>query len=293
MILNFLVVLVCRAYYSTLAFCRRRAKMEEAIEDIREILIRHINHRFTVASVESLFAYQVALFLILEPNPKRLLRHNYLLVEYESSTDFAQRFQKFEGRESPRSRSSLKSALAKLEEAAVLMSASTKSTQEEVDILGLKKKQYLQLYIDLKSLRDEYPDDVIQYNVARHYFFDEKYLPLIVELNGLVSDGKTSLLAYQMGLYFIFQLTKEHFEEGDAEFILKSYGDFSRYFSTFVDVINVPQSTVSDNLDNLHDTGFIHAMFVNPREEFELLEYDDKDHLYILMPLDDIENLQV
>ncbi|MBL4940445.1 MAG: hypothetical protein JKY81_02130 [Colwellia sp.] len=236
--------------------------------------------------MESLLAYQVALFLIFEPNPKRLLRHNYLLVEYESSTDFINRFQKFEGRESPRSRSSLISALNKLEEAAVLMSASTKSTQEEVEILGLKKKQYLQLYIDLKSLRDEYPDDVIQYSVTRHYFFDEKYLPLIMELNSLVSDEKMSLLAYQMGLYFIFQLTKDHFEEGDAEFLLKSYDDFSRYFSTFVDVINVPQSTISDNLDKLHETGFINATFVNPRQEFELLEYEDKDHLYILMPLD-------
>lgn len=278
--------MTCRAYYWTLGFCRRKAEMVKEIEDIREILIRHINHRFTVASVESLLAYQVALFLIFEPNPKRLLRHNYLLVEYESSTDFINRFQKFEGRESPRSRSSLISALNKLEEAAVLMSASTKSTQEEVEILGLKKKQYLQLYIDLKSLRDEYPDDVIQYSVTRHYFFDEKYLPLIMELNSLVSDEKMSLLAYQMGLYFIFQLTKDHFEEGDAEFLLKSYDDFSRYFSTFVDVINVPQSTISDNLDKLHETGFINATFVNPRQEFELLEYEDKDHLYILMPLD-------
>lgn len=261
------------------------------MEDIREILIRHINHRFTMAGVESLLAYQVALFLILEPNPKRLLRNDCLLVEYESSTDFAQRFQTFEGRESPRSKSSLKSALAKLEEAAVLMSASTKPTLEEVEILGLKKKKYLQLYIDLKSLRDEYPDDVIQYNVVRHYFFDEKYLPLIMELNSLVSDGKIPLLAYQIGLYFIFNLTKEHFEEGDADFLFKSYDDFSKYFSTFVDTFTTPQSTISDNLDKLHNTGFINVMFVNPQNEFELAEYEDKDHLYILIPLDDNEIL--
>lgn len=89
-----------------------------------------------------------------------------------------------------------------------------------------------------------------------------------------------------MGLYFIFELTKQQFCDGDAEFMVETYSEFSEYFSTFVDSIDVPISTISDNLDKLHDTGFVHVGFLNPRDECDLVEYKDKEHLYILVPLD-------
>lgn len=260
------------------------------MEDIREILIRHINHQFTVMNVESLLAYKVALFFILETYPKNLLNKRELLIEYESSSDFLRKFQKFDCKQFVRSRTSLKSALTQLEKAAVVMHQSVRPSEEEIEILGLKKKPYLSMYIDLKSLRDQYDGNLVECSQAKRCLFDEYYLPLIFKLNSLSSKTNMPLLTYQIGLYLIFQLTKEQFEEGQAEFLVESYEDFSKYFSTFVDIIEVPKSTVFDNLLVLSEIGFIESQFLNPCCEFdgntiEIGQYEDKRHLYIKVPL--------
>ncbi|QUI64883.1 hypothetical protein GSF04_21335 [Pseudoalteromonas sp. A22] len=261
------------------------------MEDIREILIRHINHRFTVMDVESLLAYKIALFLLLETLPQYLHSKPELLVEYESSTDFLNAFKQFDCKQSVRSRTSLKSALNQLEKAAVVMHQSVRPNEEELEVLELKKKPYLTMYIDLKSLRDEYDGNLVQCSQAHRRLFDEYYLPLVFKLNSLSSHVNMPLLAYQIGLYLIFQLTKEQFEEGQAEFLVESYQDFSEYFSTFVDIIGVPKSTVFDNLFVLSEIGFIESKFLNPCCEFdgntiEPGQYEDKDHLYIKIPLE-------
>jgi len=266
-------------------------KLGDKMEDIREILIRHINHRFTVMDVESLLAYKITLFLLLETLPQYLHSKPELLVEYESSTDFLNAFKKFDCKQSVRSRTSLKSALNQLEKAAVVMHQSVRPSEEELEVLELKKKPYLTMYIDLKSLRDEYDGNLVQCSQAHRRLFDEYYLPLVFKLNSLSSHVNMPLLAYQIGLYLIFQLTKEQFEEGQAEFLVESYEDFSEYFSTFVDIIGVPKSTVFDNLFVLSEIGFIESKFLNPCCEFdgntiELGQYEDKDHLYIKIPLE-------
>ena len=67
--------------------------------------------------------------------------------------------------------------------------------------------------------------------------------------------------------------------------MLKSYEDFSNYFSTFVDIDDVPTSTILDNLDTLHRIGFIILSRCNPNDEDDFDGYPEKQHLRIVIPL--------
>jgi hypothetical protein len=262
------------------------------MSDIRELLIRVINVRFTVSDVESLLAYKMALFIILNADRQKLAKDEQLLITFESSTDLAKRFQVFEGSLQIRTRSSINSAMKSLEKAAVLMSLSIRPSEEEIEVIGLLRKPYLFTYIDLTSLREQFTEPFFDNNV-QFKFFDEYKIPLINRLNVDVYGQKISLLAYQMWLYLLFTLVKDDFkikdidEDGEEYFyqhyIFDSYNDLSKYFSPFVDIMDIPQSTISDNLDTLHGLGLIEASFENPRDESECMEYEDRDYLNIYM----------
>jgi DNA-binding PadR family transcriptional regulator len=246
--------------------------------------------------VKSLLAYQIFLFLIFNEDRKRLITQNDILVEYSSFSDLAQQLQDFYMTNTEHGRTSIKSALKSLEKAGVVMSTSERPTDEEVEVLGLKRKPRTFLYIDVKSLRDS-NDQVFFDNNYRYKIFDKYLMPQIEELNALVVGNNVSLLAYQMALNLIFQLNVDDFtdtfetEENGMmpfiEFILKSLDDFSDCFSPFVDLGDVPQSTIKDNLDTLQNIGFVDFSWINPEDkiEYKTKSYPDQEHLIISLPL--------
>lgn len=266
------------------------------MRDIREILIHQINIRFTVMKVKSLLAYQIFLFLIFNTDRKRLITQNYILVKFSSLDDLALQLQEFYKTNIKHERTSIKSALGSLEKAAVIMSTSLRPSEEEVEVLELERKFYTYLYLDVSELRDGYEEKFFDNNY-RHKIFDKYLIPQIKELNTLLIGNNVSLRAYQMALYFIFQLNIENFDDtfetdeneimAFSEYLLESLDDFSDYFSTFVDLEDVPQSTISDNLHTLHNLGFIHLSRLNPEEDDEYKNngYPDKEHLNIVIPL--------
>ena len=260
----------------------------EKNEDIREILIRHVNHRFKTMKVESLLAYKIALYLILTAKTKGLYRKDCLILEFESLNDFAKKFAEFEDREEVRSKSSIKTAIDKLGKAAVVMSISQRPTKDAVEIGALKNVQYLFLYMDLNSLKEEYPD-TIYYDYVEIELFDTYKRPIIDELLALSESDTTTLplLAVQIGLYLILSLTKEDLLAGESDFLVSTYNEFSEYFSTFIDIFEIPQSTISDNIDALHNSSFINISKLNPydaEDTFEKIDptgYGNHDHHFI------------
>jgi hypothetical protein len=269
------------------------------MRDIREVLMDSANFRFTLMNVKSLLAYQIFLFFIFRIDRRLLISKNEILMEFESSSDLSTQLQKFLQSDKTLGRSSVHSALEYLREAAVLMHYSARPSKEELEILGLKNKPYLFLYLDVKSLKDgcegEFFDNNYQYK-----FFDKYIIPQITKLNESIAcyKDKVSLKAYQMALFFIFNIKLEHFEStiqldnenhskeiAFSEYLLKSYEDFSNYFSTFVDIDDVPTSTILDNLDTLHRIGFIILSRCNPNDEDDFDGYPEKQHLRIVIPL--------
>ncbi|MDO6447155.1 hypothetical protein Q4493_15395 [Colwellia sp. 1_MG-2023] len=286
------------------------------MRDIREVLIHSANFKFSFMKVKSLLAYKIFLYVILTANRKKLCNSNELLLEFESFADLASKLKLFYGASKEHGRTSINAALKYLEEASIIMSISTKPTNEEIKILELKKKPYLFLYFDIAELRDGYELEFFDNNY-RYKIFERYFLPQITALNEIIHRHNISLIAYQLALYLIFQLEPSHFEDtfetedgelmGYHEFVVTTYSEFSEYFSTFVGFHElykpesmegdedlqeisyklVPESTVSDSLDLLKNIGFIHLEFDNPNNhlEFEGVGYPDRDHLFITLPL--------
>lgn len=266
------------------------------MRDIREILIHRANFNFSLMKVKSLLAYKIFLYVILNADRKLLCRSNELLLDFESFTDLASKLKLFYGASKDHGRSSIKAALGYLEKSCVIMSASEKPTDEEIEVLELKHKPYLSLYLDIEELRDGHEQEFFDNNY-RFKIFDSYFMPQIKALNEIIHRKNVSLMAYQMAIYLIFQLEPKHFEDtfeteegeimGSHEFIVDSFKDFSSYFSTFVDYELIHPNTVSDNLEVLHEIGFIYKQIKNPNEEEEYqgVGYADNDHLHIMIPL--------
>jgi len=256
-------------------------------EDIREVLIQRINLCFSLTDVESLLAYKIILFMLLEAHPKSLYRKSHIIIEYASTEEFGIYFNAFEGRDEPRIDSSLTTAFKSGIKSTVLNKVVDRPNKEFIEGLSLENRQYLNLLLEVKHLKEGiFYGEKIRYDAIRHGFFDQYCIPYIKKLNCIAIESKLSLRAYQIALYLIFSLTEENIKKDETCLIFESYEVFSSYVSNFVDVIDVPVSTISDNLDQLHNAKFAHVSFVNFRCEYDgsggkFSDYRDREHLQI------------
>jgi len=284
--------------------------------DIREILIHNINIRFRLAKVESLLAYQIILFLILRVSRKKLIRENELFFEFESAMDLSKQFADWANRDNVPSKTSMKSAMQALNKTGILMFEQQTFDDNQMELLGLNKKRHLWCCIDLKEIRDSFAP--FSYNMVKHEYFESHLLSQINRLNTQIASyleqevkedtkNKQKLIvsanSYQLGLRLIFEAglsdfnNKEIIEYEDGTtvkisrkaFLFESYEHFSENFSYYFKHLDLANSSISDNLDKLHEIGFIHVSWEEPSdfaENINVIIKTNKPQLYVELLLD-------
>jgi hypothetical protein len=269
--------------------------------DIREILIHNINVRFRLARVESLLAYQIALYLILRIERKKLLRESYMFLEFDSSMDLSRKLCEWTFKGDAPSKSSMKTAFNSLEKAKVASFEQSDFDAEEIELLELKKKRYLWVSIDLKELRKSFAP--FEYNQTKHEYFESHLMLQINRLNSLVAYESIPLFAYQLGLRLIMEVKLSSFDDNNitieyedddglyseevsrVAFLFESYDHFAENFSYFFEHGELAKSSISDNLDRLHSLGFIETSFEEP-SDFNIHGITNKKQLYIELYLE-------
>ncbi|MDX2370956.1 MAG: hypothetical protein QNK36_21555 [Colwellia sp.] len=284
--------------------------------DIREILIHNINVRFRLANVESLLAYQILLFLILRISRKHLIRDNDAFLKFESAMDLSRQFADWAYRDNVPSKTSMKSAMEVLNRTGILMFEQQIFDDNQIELIGLIKKRHLWCCIDLKEIRDSFAP--FSYNMVRHEYFESHLLSQIDRLNIQVASyleqkpkentkDKQKLIvsanSYQLGLRLIFEVqlsdfnSKEiiNYDDGTTSkisrkgFLFESYEHFSKNFSYYFKHLELANSSISGNLDKLHEIGFIHVSWEEPSDFIENVNAiikTNKPQLYIELFLD-------
>lgn len=115
---------------------------------------------------------------------------------------------------------------------------------------------------------------------------EKKRLVLIECLNSLFDDSKIqSLLAYQLGMYFICQLSRQDL---NCEYICWTYEtteELGDHFSIFLAREKLSNSSISDAVSKLEDACFILRDRVDPTPEEVQEGYRNKKHLEIYLPI--------
>ncbi|WP_350594647.1 MULTISPECIES: hypothetical protein [unclassified Pseudoalteromonas] len=267
--------------------------------DVREILINNANIRLSLMGVKSLLAYQIFLFFIFIQTKDSLSTKGRIHLVFDSLDQLSEELAEYSFFANKNNRSSIKTALNALEKAGLIMSTSNKLTKEEMKFYELQRRSVLVLYLDIENLLDWRPTvqlkDELEYacgeerfmewknkkflgsNQNRTLIFDNYLLPIIKFLNFYISDKKITLLAYQIALYFIFQLKEEDFGNlkggGKIKFIFDTYCGFLQDILPFISIFDISEDTVSDNLNTLHNLGLMRVASVDPEEDDDCIDY--------------------
>lgn len=282
--------------------------------DIREILIHNINLNFRYTGVESLLAYQLILFLILEIPRKKLIREDVFFLEFESAMDLTRKFTEWACKDIEPSKTSMKSAIKSLEKTCIINFEFQSFDDDDKDVLGLEKSRYLWCCLNLKVIRDSFAP--FKYDEAKHEYFEKYIIPQFDRLNTQVASylqeginkpkgtrkRMVSANTYQLGLRLAFEATLDDFrdkievkyDDGSLGTLFRkalafeTYKHVSDYLSYYFLQSNLAESSISDCLDKLKEINYIQLEWIDP-DELNVIGKTDKKQLYIELYLEEPE----
>jgi len=100
-------------------------------------------------------------------------------------------------------------------------------------------------------------------------------------------DKSMNLLSFQLGVYFITELTRQDIKEGERHWIYEKHGDLSTDFHNVMGGEIIPDSKISDAKDTLIQVGLITER--RARAKLRLVEeegYGEKKHWFWYLNFD-------
>ena len=292
-----------------------RNQEELDTRDIREVLINNANYRFAISRVKSASAYRIFLFIVLGHDLYRFLLKKEVLFEYDSLNHLAEKLSDYYSYPLVKNKSSIKTALEYLDDTALIMSNSQQPTAEELKECELNNSKYLFLYINVEDLLrwrpakcEEEKLDIemskrvdewrarsfVRSDKRRTLFFDNYLQPILLYVNSRLVSASISLLGNQIMMYLILQLEEEHFEgcyeAREVKFIYDTYDGFANALMPFIGCYDIPNSTISDNLDALHNTYLIDVSLTSPEEDKDCESFGNSRSCLIIKFYFDEEN---
>lgn len=89
-------------------------------------------------------------------------------------------------------------------------------------------------------------------------------------------SGVQSLLTYQLGMYFICNLSRNNLNENEAYWMFNSLEELAYYLEEFIYIEDLSISSIHDALNRMNEIKFLYFEQIEPTEEEAVRDGSDK-----------------